>query len=499
MKTNNIKPKDVKQILSRGLTLEQYQNQLESFHKGIPYLQVESHAGIDNGIRKLSKKEVEKYARDYEARDLEVVKFVPASGAATRMFKFLQLFFADFSKTPNAFSPEKIEDKALRGFFNSLPDFPFYKELLSETKKSHSNFDKLDQGEKNLVLLKTLLQKYSSLPKGLIPFHKYSTEIRTAFEEHFVEAAAYATKKGISKLHFTVSEAHVDRFKNAFKKIKGKRNGNFQVSYSFQQKKTDTLAVDLQNQPIRDENGKLIFRPGGHGALLENLNQIDTDIIFIKNIDNVAVEKNLPVISTYKKALAGILLEVQTEAFRLLHEMGSAQKKLQVFAEASAFLEEKLNIRAENPEEIKYYLNRPIRVCGMVKNTGAPGGGPFWVREKTGKTSLQIVETAQIDLENPQQKNLMEKATHFNPVDLVCGVRDYRGNKFDLNGFSNPEQGFISTKSINGKEIKALELPGLWNGAMAKWNSIFVEVPLESFNPVKTLMDLLKPGHRGTA
>jgi len=497
LKTNHLEPKDVEQIISHGLTLDQYQNQLDFFHNGIPFLHLEAPAGIHNGIHKFSEKEVEKYIRVYEGRDIEAIKFVPASGAATRMFKFLQVFYSDFSNSPEAFRQEKIRDKIIQDFFKHLPEFPFYHELLSETKKSYPDFEKRDEGEKRLILLKTLLQKFSSLPKGLIPFHKYPTEIRTAFEEHFVEAAAYATKKGISRLHFTISESHLERFENAVEKIKEKRTGNFQVSYSFQQKKTDTIAVDMQNQPVRDEMGKLVFRPGGHGALLENLNQIDADIIFIKNIDNVSVEKNLPLISTYKKALAGFLLEIQAETFRLLQEMESMQNKASILTEARAFLEQKLNIRVESPEEISYYLNRPIRVCGMVKNTGAPGGGPFWVKEKTGETSLQIVETAQIDLKNSHQKNILEKATHFNPVDVVCGVRDYRGNKFDLRIFSDSKQAFLSHKSVNGKEIKALELPGLWNGAMAKWNSIFVEVPQQSFHPVKTLIDLLKSGHRG--
>lgn len=541
----NLTQKDIQQLKSHGLSPEKVEQQLETFKTGIPFVKLVAPATLEGGIRKLSKTEIKKYAEKYDAQNMDIVKFVPASGAATRMFKDLQGFqnlvglhdrtwkwgkkatsrLGDLARERQGeavkglqgdelFEKElnKPEHKPVREFFKTLPDFAFYELLRSETQKHYPDFDDFSETEKNYILLKTLLDKdklnFSNLPKGLVPFHKYANETRTAFEEHFFEANALGSNV---KLHFTIAEKHLEKFKREYKKItnfsplEGDAEGRGglipshfgEVGWGFQEKSTDTIAVDMENKPFRDENGKLVFRPAGHGALLENLNTIDADIIFIKNIDNVSTEKNLSAIAEHKKALAGILLELQTGVFGLLKNLqGSVSDKTR--EEAHIFLKEKLNISnpPENITHIKTLFDRPIRVCGMVKNTGAPGGGPFWVQEEDGKISLQIVETAQIDLENPQQKEIFENATHFNPVDLVCGVKNYKGKKFDLMEFSNSKRGFITLKSMNGKSLKALELPGLWNGAMEHWNTVFVEVPLETFNPVKTVMDLLKPGHQ---
>ena len=339
-------------------------------------------------------------------------------------------------------------------------------------------------------------------PKGLVPFHKYGENYVTAFGEQLYEAAFYAASKGIAKLHFTVSEEHVEKFKKRFAEIRenveNKTKVKFNVSYSFQKKETDTVAATLENKAFLDENGELVFRPSGHGALLENLNDVDADIIFIKNIDNVVSENYVETIAFQKKVLAGKLISLQQKIFGFVEKLHSKNISEEILKEAEAFISEALFIKniPINKEAILKILERPIRVCGVVENTGAPGGGPFLTKDKHGNESYQIVEMSQIDKNNPQQMAIAETATHFNPVDLVCGVRNYKGEKFDLLQFSDPDAGFISNKSHNGKAIKALELPGLWNGAMANWNTVFVEVPLITFNPVKTVNDLLNEVHQ---
>jgi len=305
-------------------------------------------------------------------------------------------------------------------------------------------------------------------------------------------------------LHFTFSEKHLLFFKEEFKNIKSrisrKTKKTFHISYSFQKKETDTLAVNEDNQPFRDEKGKLVFRPSGHGALLENLNEVNADIVFIKNIDNVATQEYVEEIAQYKKVLAGKLLQLQGKIFGYLKEM-EGEVSLEKIKEIQSFIWNELDIK-EIPGGIsatRSFLNRPLRVCGVVKNTGAPGGGPFWVKDHEGNVSLQIVEKSQIDLTVDHQRSVINEATHFNPVDIVCGLRDYEGNKFDLRQFTDSSLGFISKKSENGRPLKALELPGLWNGSMAHWNTVFVEVPLITFNPVKTVNDLLRKEHRPNA
>jgi hypothetical protein len=348
---------------------------------------------------------------------------------------------------------------------------------------------------------------FANKPKGILPFHKYKTHIATAIEEHFYECVNYSSSNGNSNLHFTVSETHQNLFENIVTliqpQIEKKTKTTINVSYSFQNKSTDTIAVDAKNNPFRDEKNKLFFRPGGHGALIENLNNLDADIVFIKNIDNV-IQNHAESIALYKKALAGILIELQQQVFQYLNQIEESQEEN--FDEIIAFIQNNLNIELQENfskytlenkiSHLKNLLDRPIRICGMVKNEGDPGGGPFWVRDSKGNLSLQIVETSQVDLDNANQVKILTSATHFNPVDLVCGIRNYKNVKFDLTQFVDHNSGFIVEKTQNGKPLKSYELPGLWNGAMAKWITVFVEVPLITFNPVKTVNDLLKTAHQ---
>jgi hypothetical protein len=346
---------------------------------------------------------------------------------------------------------------------------------------------------------------YEGYPKGLIPFHKYTKYTRTAFEEQLFEATQYAAIDGVAHLHFTFSPKHLQLFKQTYERVKNritrKTKVEVQISYSFQDPSTDTIAVDLKNKPFKNKEGNLVFRPSGHGALIKNLNEVDADIIFIKNIDNVTVEKHIDAVALQKKILAGRLLQLQHTIFGYLESIVKDQVTEEKLSEIKTFLWKELKIK-EIPQTkagISELLNRPIRVCGVVKNTGAPGGGPFWVKNKEGQQSLQIVELSQIDISDPKQASIVEGATHFNPVDLVCGTRDFRGEKYNLTHFVDPLAYFISNKTVEGAPVKALEAPGLWNGAMAYWNTIFVEVPLLTFSPVKVVNDLLDPSHQPSA
>ena len=359
------------------------------------------------------------------------------------------------------------------------------------------------------MLLKDGLN-YGEFPKGLLPFHLYNDVSVTPFEEHLYEAALYSASNGIAKLHFTISENHTEKFKSEFEKIREKveaiTNVDFQISFSYQKSSTDTVAVTPKNELFRNDDTSLLFRPSGHGALIENLNEQEADIIFIKNIDNVVVEKYRGEVARHKKILAGKLIEVQEKAFKYAALLATDTISIAERQEIKTFLEEALNNSFPNEfdqfdkekqlKTLKTHINKPIRICGMVKNEGEPGGGPFWIKNAEGAISLQIIESAQIDTENSLQKNILQQATHFNPVDLVCGIRNYKGEKFNLTNFTDPTQGFITGKTSQGRALKALELPGLWNGAMANWNTIFVEVPLITFNPVKTVNDLLKKTHQ---
>ena len=352
--------------------------------------------------------------------------------------------------------------------------------------------------------------QFDFYPKGLLPFHNYSGQSTTAFEEHLKEGALYASSSGNSRLHFTVSEQHEDMFMDLYSSVKedlsGKTGVTFIVNFSRQKPSTDTIAVTPDNDPFRNEDGTMLFRPGGHGALIENLNDQNADIIFIKNIDNVVVETYADQIAFSKEVLGGLLISLQDKAHRYAAWLDKNDLEGKQLNEIIDFLTSELNVRfasnftsfsiAEQIEILRDKINRPIRVCGMVKNEGEPGGGPFWIRDQHGHISLQIVESAQVDQSDTEQTAIFERSTHFNPVDIVCGLTNYKGEKYNLLNFVDEKQGFISEKSKDGKALKALELPGLWNGAMAYWNTVFVEVPLITFNPVKTVNDLLRPPHQ---
>jgi len=515
-----ITPQDISQIEAKGLTIDKVKEQIKIFENEIPFVSLREVATIGNGIIAFDAKQLSTYALAYETsiNSLKAVKFVPASGAATRMFKefykFLDVYDFKNESINSYLNYEKAT--AIRLFLIGLEKFPFYNLVLGATKKNFPNFEELSEGNQLYVFIKTMLKNqsglnYGSYPKGLLPFHKYNKSgVRTAFGEHLHEAASYSTTKNIAFLHFTVSKDHLKGFKDEFDRIRkiveDKTNTTFKISYSTQKEFTDTIAVNLHNEPFRNEDGSILFRPGGHGALIENLNDVDADIVFIKNIDNVVVKKYQEDLAIYKKALAGKLLKIQKDVFLILESIEQEMPNEKELIKISTFLKEDLNI--DMPIDFAKFsdnykrsylievLNRPIRVCGMVRNEGEPGGGPFWIKNDRGRSELQIIEGAQIDIKNPIQRKILRNSTHFNPVDLVCGMKNYKGEKFDLKEFVDEKAGFITQKTIRGNQVKALELPGLWNGAMAKWISIFVEVPLITFNPVKSVNDLLKSAHQ---
>ncbi len=505
--------KDVKQLTGKGITKKKVEDQIRTFMEGIPFVHLEAPAVVKNGILKLSPKQEIAYVEHFDnaINKLTLLKFVPASGAASRMFKSLFGFLDSFD--PKGQTLAEYAAKGDKGdilhFFKNVTVFPFYTAVLKRIQQKDLSLDK-----HKYLFVKELLSEeglnYGFYPKGLLPFHKYKDHVATPFQEHLFEAAQYACTQGKSNLHFTISEQHQTLFDKEWNNISSKSakatNTDFRVGYSYQKSSTDTIAVTMDNEPFRNEDGSLLFRPGGHGALIENLDEQDADIIFIKNIDNVVTQVNSRDNAASKKVLAGVLLEVQERVFRYTKMIDDNSLDGEKLEAIKTFLEEDLNVRfsdnyngftlGQQIEILKDKLQRPIRVCGMVKNEGEPGGGPYWVKDRNGNVSLQIVESAQVDLNNEHQNKIFREATHFNPVDIVCGVKDYKGQKYHLLNYVNEKQGFITQKTKEGKDLKALELPGLWNGAMAYWNTIFVEVPSATFNPVKTVNDLLKPAHQ---
>ncbi|MBQ8225462.1 MAG: DUF4301 family protein [Bacteroides sp.] len=505
-----ITPQDKELLAKKGISEEQIADQLASFEKGFPFLKLSAAASVGNGILAPDAEAQKKYLDAWEAytqTDKTVVKFVPASGAASRMFKNLFEFLgADYDVPQTAFE---------KTFFEKIEKFAFYADLNEACRKNNDGKDipaLIAAGNYKAVvaaLLEAAGLNYGALPKGLLKFHKYEDGSRTPLEEHLVEGALYASNKnGKVNVHFTVSPEHRALFQalvEAKASAYAKRYGvEYNISFSEQKPSTDTVAADMENKPFRD-NGKLLFRPGGHGALIENLNDLDADIIFIKNIDNVVPDKLKGDTVLYKKLIAGVLVALQQKAYAYLNLLDSGKYTHDQLMEILQFLQK--NLYCKNPDvkdledaELVIYmkkkLNRPMRVCGMVKNVGEPGGGPFLAYNSDGTISLQILESSQIDMNDPEKKEMFEKGTHFNPVDLVCAVKDYKGNKFDLVKYVDKATGFISYKSKNGKDLKALELPGLWNGAMSDWSTVFVEVSLTTFNPVKTVNDLLREQHQ---
>ena len=482
--------------------------QLKNFVTGFPFLKVEAAASVEKGILVPTASEVENYLAvwdEYCKGGNNILKFVPASGAASRMFKDLFSFLDGEANEPTT----DFE----KNFFANIEKFAFYTELDEACVKNNSATIKelMAAGNYKAVVYNLLDAKglnYGALPKGLLKFHNYDSSNRTPVEEHFVEGALYAAMGSKVKLHFTVSPNHRALFEQLVadkKAVYEKMFGvEYDVTFSEQKQSTDTIAVDADNNPFR-ENGELLFRPGGHGALIENLNDIDSDIIFIKNIDNVVPDRLKADTVTYKKVIAGVLVSLQQKAFEYLRLIDSGKYTHEQVEEIIRFVQQSLFCRCseiKNLEDcdlviyLRKKLNRPMRVCGMVRNVGEPGGGPFLAYNSDGTVSLQILESSQIDMNNPKAKAMFEEGTHFNPVDLVCSVKNYKGEKFNLPEYVDKNTGFISHKSKNGRELKAMELPGLWNGAMSDWSTIFVEVPLITFNPVKTVNDLLREVHQ---
>lgn len=505
---------DKELMLQKGIGLPQIESQIQQFKLGFPFVLLKNAAKLNEGIEYFTTQGSNKLSTDFDhlIEKRSLVKFVPASGAATRMFKDLFFFKENFQKYPK-------EDDSLKfgyQFFKEISQFAFYDDLKKIVKSKGNNIDDLLYNQEYVVILDFLLSEnglnYSNLPKALLKFHgsvpKYS---RTALEEHLVEGALYAKmSNGKVRLHFTVSLEHKNDFEKLVKKVLPKYEKEFgviyEIEFSCQKAQTDTLAVDMNNNPFRDNDGNFTFRPAGHGALLSNLNDIDADVIFIKNIDNVVPDRMKDATVLHKKIIASYLLNLQGKVYNYLNLLKAQKFNEKILKEVLFFAKDELNVfipkgfeELPQNEQIEYLqkkLNRPMRVCGMVKNEGEPGGGPFWVENPIdGSLSLQIVESSQIDLQNEKQNRIMQQSTHFNPVDLVCAVKDFEGNKFNLMDFVDPDTGFISIKSKDGRDLKAMELPGLWNGAMANWITVFVEVPLITFNPVKTINDLLRSEH----
>ena len=500
---------DLKQIAARGITEEQVNHQLGQFKTGFPFLKLEAAAAIGKGIEAPTEEERAKCIEvwnQYKQEGHKIVKFVPASGAASRMFKDMFAFVdAPYDAPTTDF--EKY-------FFGHIKQFAFREALCQKCKDNEGKKirELMDEGNYKAIARQMLSKEglnYGQLPKGLLLFHNYEEGPRTPMEEHLVEAALYASSNGEANVHFTVSHDHLELFKQKVAEkadFYAKKFGvKYNISFSEQKPSTDTIAANPDNTPFRNDDGSLLFRPGGHGALIQNLNEIDADVVFIKNIDNVVPDRLKEDTVVYKQLLAGILVQLQQKAFDYLRLLDTGKYSHEQLEEIIRFVQRDLCCRRfdikelEDAELVIYLrkkLNRPMRVCGVVKNVGEPGGGPFLTYNQDGTVSLQILESSQIDKSNEEYMRMFTEGTHFNPVDLVCAIKDYQGKPFNLPDFVDATTGFISSKSKNGRELKALELPGLWNGAMSDWNTVFVEVPLSTFNPVKTVNDLLRDQHQ---
>ncbi|MCK5691864.1 MAG: DUF4301 family protein [Bacteroidales bacterium] len=500
--------KDLQQIRTKGISIDNINQQIKHFQQNFQAADITMAATPGKGIMLLNEGAQKHYRNIYldNAPDNRIIRFIPASGAASRMFKALHKALENLEGKDLTAQKEWIESKKdISRFFKKLERYPFYEDL------------KLREESDPAGILTSLLGReglqYGNMPKGLLKFHKYSeTDRRTAFEEHVREAVSYCeSRNGMVRIHMTVSPQHLDSFQTEaariLPKIEKEQEVSIDLSFSFQKPETDTIAVDLENEPFRNPDGTLVFRPGGHGALIRNLDALDGDLVFISNIDNVVPDRMLKLRVEQKQVLGGVLLEVRSKIFYYLQQLDGEEKPVKSRLDSIvSYLHERLGLAIPEMLEswalsdLKLWLintmNRPIRVCGMVRNEGEPGGGPFYVRNESGEVSLQIVESAQIDLEDPEKVNIVQKSTHFNPVDLVCSLRDYRGEKFSLGRYVDPNTGFISEKSVGGRSLRALELPGLWNGSMAGWLTLFVDVPIETFSPVKKVFDLVRKEHR---
>lgn len=506
--------KDLERLAEHGISQEEASSQIAYLRDGRSYLQLEGSGSIEYGIMRIKQDEMpyyldlwDRYRYDPQHR---ITKFVPASGAATRMFQHLYELLDAGAKSQEELSEEQ------RYFFEHIEEFAFFGELSESCLRNEwSTVAKLLEGGRYDLVAKSLLTErglnYGHLPKGLVPFHKYPGKyIRTAATEHLAEGALYTkNSNGVVHLHYTVSPEHIDFFRQHLERATPRIEGDYGViiesSFSTQNCSSDTLALDEEGMPFRTEEGDLLFRPGGHGALIDNLADLESDVIFIKNIDNVTMEHLKSNTILYKKLLGGVLLSVQERIFGYLRQLERGKCSHSQLEEMVDFLHKVLCIQLpqidllgdkELAERIQQKLNRPIRVCGMVRNDGEPGGGPYIVREADGSTSLQIVEASQIDKSSERDASILAASSYFNPVDIVCSPYDFKGQHFHLQDYVNKRTAFVATKSQNGKQLQALERPGLWNGAMHHWNTIFVEVPSDTFTPVKTVTDLLRQEHR---
>ena len=497
---------DLIQLQGLGLSVDRVQAQIDNFKQGFPKTRLDAPATPDNGgIRVLDDKEIARYEKQYQSlgKGLRILKFVPASGAATRMFKDLYAFSSTYFGVASNFAKEFPE---VQQFLENIHTFAFFNDLKACMMAADLDIEEyLQRGDYSTIinfLLKEQYLGYGSLPKALLKFHRYGEVQRTPFEEHIVEGALYArSSDGTVNLHFTISPEHRVAFRRKIAEVKHYYESTFgitlKITFSEQKHYTDIIAVDEQNQPIRDDEGRLVFRPGGHGALIENLNEQHADLIFIKNIDNVVPDWMKHTTVIYKQVIAGMLLELRQRTADALRTLDSHPDE-KTIRRIARFAKEELNIMVPedcNARTLHNLLNRPMRICGMVKNLGEPGGGPFYTIDSMGRRSLQIVESAQVNHNDPQQEALFQASTHFNPVDLVCCTKNYRGRYFDLRQYVDPMTGFISKKTKGAVTLKSQELPGLWNGAMADWITLFVEVPVATFNPVKTVNDLLRKEH----
>ena len=502
--SDKLSPKDLEFIKSKNISTESINEQYKNFINGFSNLNIFASANEANGgIKILSEKTLIYYSNLYakEQKRKDILKFVPASGAATRMFKDLFEYINSKEET----------NTEIENFISNIKNFAFYDELVDVLSKQKISLNEAIKNKNYKTIISNIIFEeglnYGFLPKGLLKFHKYEKETRTAFEEHISESILYANSKSKNNIHFTVSPEHLPYFKNLLDKMKKKYEKNnilLNITFSTQDFSTNTIAVDANNEPFRLKDGTIFFRPGGHGALIKNLNNLENDIIFIKNIDNIVPDNLKKKNCIYKKALAGILIEIQNQIFEHINLL-QHNPSVETIEHALNFLHNTLSIKTffnfsnltktEKLEFLISKLDRPFRVCGMVKNIGEPGGGPFFVRHNDDTASLQIVEKSQLDLSNKKTKKIFEESTHFNPVDIVFSPTRYNKKKFDLTKYIDKNTGLISEKNKEGKVLKAQELPGLWNGAMSDWNTIFIEVPIETFNPVKTIFDLLRKNH----
>ncbi len=513
-----IEKSDLKQLEKKGIKTSDVERQIEQFKKGFPYINLTAPATTGNGVLKIEEDAVEKYQKLHRKMlsHKRVVKFVPASGAATRMF---QKVFEIIHQYDNSYDKylSLLVDRSFNSIFyvcENIQLFAFYRDLVDIAAAQGENLEARLAKKDYVYALDLMLSdkglNYGALPKGLLKFHKYKEGARTAAEEHLVEGAQYAACNGKVAIHFTVSPEHMEPFRKlmetAIPKFEEMQGVKYHIEYSIQDPATDTIAVTKENEPFRNPDGSILFRPAGHGALLTNLGKLNYDVVFVKNIDNIVTDRLKPDTIKYKEILGGILYELQDRVAAYMTRLENPESITDsTLSKMVNFSRKRLNnpfpyklgiaTRQQKIDWLCETMNRPLRICGMVRNEGEPGGGPFWVKDENGVESLQIVETSQMDPNSKKHKELLSSATHFNPVDLVCHITDYKGRPFDLIKFRDDNTGFISSKSKDGKELKALELPGLWNGAMAKWNTVFVEVPISTFNPVKTINDLLRQEH----